>query len=133
MGMAQEVIYEGTFMILDELKELGFCHVGNFYLDENKLNFKLFNSEIDIGVYAFSIGGEIKYIGKTDRGLKGRMNGYKNPGPTQFTNQRLNPKLTGILKEGLGIEIWFKPYVSLENMMIQKYNPEWNQQLKQFN
>ena len=51
-------------------------------------------------LYAFVSEGKIKYIGKSVQYLKARMNGYKNPGPTQNTNIKNNKKIKEILKNG---------------------------------
>ena len=39
------------------------------------------------------------YIGESDN-LSRRMGNYRNPGPTQPTNQRLNPRLRAVLIDG---------------------------------
>ena len=117
-------------MVSEKLGQLGFKQVGIFSLGDKGLDFQLFNSQDDEGVYIFLIDGEIRYIGKIEMALKQRMHGYKNPGVTQRTNQRINPKLLDVLKKGKKAEIWFKQYSTLEKKMIREFNPEWNQQLK---
>jgi hypothetical protein len=43
------------------------------------------------------------YVGVTKNALYARMNGYKNPGPSQETNKRVKPK---IVQAG-GVQIYF--------------------------
>jgi hypothetical protein len=56
------------------------------------------------GVYRFTLvepEGEVRsyYIGESEN-LFQRMNGYRSPGPTQTTNQRINRKLRELLADG---------------------------------
>lgn len=55
------------------------------------------------GIYRFNLSdprtGYSAYIGETDR-VDRRFNGYRNPGPSQATNLRVNPLLVGTLRLG---------------------------------
>jgi hypothetical protein len=88
---------------LTEVLRLGFQSVGNFYFKEQKLQFSLADCRSDTGSYAFVVGGKIMYVGVTKNALYARMNGYKNPGPSQETNKRVKPK---IVQAG-GVQIYF--------------------------
>jgi hypothetical protein len=90
---------------LKDLLKLGFQHAGDFFLEENKLRFFLNEYKNDIGSYAFVVDQTVKYVGVTKNTLYVRMNGYKNPGPSQETNKRINPKIT----EAGKVQIYFLP------------------------
>ena len=136
-------------MMEEELNRLGFKRVGQFYTTNNNLGYKLYSSEYATGVYIFLVDGKVKYVGETKRNLKTRMNGYKNPGPTQMTNQRIKDKLVEEIKRGKTVEIWFIPDSHirslkvilagekgrkevvadaklLERFIINGFTPEWN-------
>jgi hypothetical protein len=60
------------------------------------------------GIYRFVIsdgqGGAVRhYIGESGN-LASRMNGYRNPGPTQHTNLRLNALLLRTLEPGGAVD-----------------------------
>ena len=76
-----------------ELSKLGFKRVGNFSFENNKLSFYLGQNKNDKGSYVFVVDGIVKYVGVTKNSLSARMNGYKNPGPSQETNKRVKPEL----------------------------------------
>jgi hypothetical protein len=130
---------------LTELLKLGFQHVGDFFLEGNKLRFFLNSYKNDTGSYAFVVDQAVKYVGATKNTLYARMNGYKNPGPSQETNKRINPK---IAKAGR-VQIYFLPesdiakFVTIiqrneiekqiptdmsmfERFLISMFKPEWN-------
>lgn len=132
---------------LAELLKLGFQHVGDFFLEGNKLRFFLNSYKNDIGSYAFVVNQTIKYVGVTKNTLYARMNGYKNPGPSQETNKRINPRIT----EAGKVQIYFIPeskikeFVTIirrndaekqiptdmstfERFLISMFKPEWNRE-----
>lgn len=90
---------------LSELLKLGFEHVGNFLTHDGKLKLTLSKYKSVTGSYAFVIGDTVCYIGVAKNSLSARMNGYKNPGPTQQTNKRINPKI----KRAHEVRIYFLP------------------------
>ena len=56
------------------------------------------------GIYRFELRGpsgdvEGYYVGESDN-LFSRMNGYRNPGPLQSTNERMNARMQTILESG---------------------------------
>lgn len=57
------------------------------------------------GIYRFRVthakGVTHAYVGETDN-LRRRMAGYRNPGPSQLTNQRVNALLRTALKAAAG-------------------------------
>jgi len=123
------------------LLELGFQKVGQWQLVGGKPSFRLTSYVRESNIlYAFVSNGIVRYIGKSMQTLEQRMNGYKNPGPTQRTNIRNHAKIFDLLKAGEQIEIlafcpseplFFKGYrvnlaAGLEDTLIEELSPEWN-------
>jgi hypothetical protein len=130
---------------LEELLKLGFKYAGDFFLDGDKLRFFLNNYKNETGSYAFIVNQTVKYVGVTKNTLYARMNGYKNPGPSQETNKRIKPKII----EAGKVQIYFLPeseiaqFVTIirrgdvkkqiptdmnafERFLISMFKPEWN-------
>jgi hypothetical protein len=128
-----------------ELLKLGFQHVGDFFLEVSKLRFFLKSYKNDTGIYVFVVDQAVKYVGITKNTLYARMNGYKNPGPLQETNKRINPKIC----EAGKVQVYFLPesevtkFVTIiqrdeiekriptdmstfERFLIAMFEPEWN-------
>jgi hypothetical protein len=131
---------------LDSLSTLGFQHVGDFHLEEGKVRFTLNSHKDSRGAYAFVVSENVRYIGVTESTMYQRMNGYRNPGPTQETNKRINPMII----QAQHVQIHFLPdseiseFVTiirrsdsqhqiptdmrtLERFLISLFRPEWNQ------
>ena len=101
------------------LEQLGFQLVGEFFIEDNNLNFTLHNSQQENGVYIFLVDGRVRYVGIAQSGLKKRMSGYKNPGPSQKTNIRIKEKLLDqIRREKKVPEIWFMPNNRIEALKL---------------
>ena len=87
----------------------------------------------------------LKYVGVTQYSLYARMNGYRNPGPSQETNKRINPKIAQASK----VQIYFlleseivkfativrgdrvekqipTDVNTFERFLISMFKPEWN-------
>jgi len=132
---------------LTELLKFGFRHVGDFFLKGEKIQFSLTNHKGDRGSYAFVVDQNVKYVGVTKNTLYARMNGYRNPGPSQETNKRINPKIA----EAGKVQIYFLPgseiakFVTIirrneigeqiptdmstfERFLISMFEPEWNRE-----
>jgi len=130
---------------LTELLKLGFQHAGDFYFKENKLKLHLNNYKNDTGNYAFVVDQSLKYVGVTKNTLYARMNGYRNPGPSQETNKRIKPKIV----EAQEVAIYFLPeteitkfttiirrnenekqiptdMITFERFLISMFKPPWN-------
>jgi len=132
---------------LTKLLKLGFQYVGDFFLEGSKLRFFLKNHKNDAGSYVFVVNETVKYVGTTKNTLYTRMNGYKNPGPSQETNKRIKPKIieagkvqiyflsdpditnfvTIIRREGIEYETPTDAS-TLERFLISMFKPEWNRQ-----
>ncbi|MGH7010687.1 MAG: hypothetical protein ACREEX_07605 [Caulobacteraceae bacterium] len=71
------------------------------------------------GVYAFSVGGRVYYVGKAESGVRGQINSYRWPGSSQPTRQRMKPLLIEQLSRGVSIDV----------MTQCSANPSWRGQL----
>lgn len=128
-----------------ELNDLGFRSIAKWTLDGPSIRLDLNPGETwppDLHVlYAFCIRNEVKYMGKTRRGIRARLCGYQNPGPDQRTNVRVNGEIKAAL-EGESVEIllfqhppgyllqWGTISISLpaglEDALIEHFDPLWN-------
>jgi len=112
------------------LKETEMTEVGRCSLTGDLLDFELSEAHEKKGVYLFVIDDQVKYVGETKKGLKKRLYGYKNPGPSQLTNIRVNAELKKSLSGGKTAEIWFLEIKHWETELIERFRPEWNMALK---
>jgi len=69
--------------------------------DDGKIKFPIVPQQP--GLYRFSMANAT-YVGESTE-LRRRLNGYRNPGPTQLTNQRLNADLKNRLDQGQEIRL----------------------------
>ena len=69
--------------------------------DEHRLAFP--KTTTTSGAYTFAVD-EKRYIGEAVN-LRQRFNGYRNPGPSQQTNLRMNPLLVDAAAQGVRIDI----------------------------
>ena len=126
---------------MNRLKKIGFISVGNWYISDSGIKYKLASHHsVKNVLYSFISNGDIKYIGKTRRQLYQRMNGYQNPGSSQTTNIRINKLLNDLIKQEQPIDIFilidngllkfgdFKINLAagLEDTLIYELNPNWN-------
>ncbi len=93
---------------VETLNKLGFIEAGEWIIGTNKsgldLRLNKFNKEKHI-LYAFISNENIYYLGKTDRSLESRMNGYKNAGGTQLTNIRVRDAIIELLRNEKPVKI----------------------------
>lgn len=93
------------------------------------------------GVYAFVVDGVIRYIGLTQRGLRGRMAHYVRGHSRQRTSARIKGRILAALAAGSRIEVLVAtpeptawnglPVLTapgLEAGLIRLVQPEWNMQ-----
>ncbi len=126
---------------MNRLLSIGFQMCGHWFLDNNDLNFKLFQHSNQKNIlYAFVCDGQVKYVGKTTQQLSKRMAGYKNPGISQSTNIRNGKCIRDLLSAGVAVDILALPdnglmhygqfhinlAAALEDDIILKITPEWN-------
>lgn len=124
------------------LKNVGFAKAGHWTLTKGVLEYDVSPSfDLRNVLYAFVSGdGEVLYIGKTVNRLTTRMYGYKNPGPSQSTNQKGHARIRTLLQRGLVVEIWALPdngllhyggfhvnlAAGLEDSLVRELAPPWN-------
>ena len=91
-------------------------------------------------LYAFCVGGEVFYIGKTARSLEKRFVGYRDPGNTQATNKKCHKEIREHLKGGKTVRIMVMPdwthlhwvgfrislAAGLEDSLVEKLRPKLN-------
>lgn len=126
---------------MNRILDIGFKHVGNWYLNDDILDFNLKSHSASINVlYAFICNDEIKYIGKTTQQLKKRLYGYKKPVSTQSTNINNNKNIQLLLSRGESVNIFILPdnglwnyggfsinlAAGLEDSLISSIKPKWN-------
>jgi hypothetical protein len=124
------------------LLDLGFEEIGEWIIEAGTLQFILRHYQNNSNIlYAFIAQSEIKYIGKSTQTLLGRMNGYKNPGPTQSTNIKNNSRIKELLIKGTPVQILVlvqkeemlyrgMPIIlaaGLEDNLIARLRPPWNE------
>lgn len=85
----------------------GWLDAGEISLTNARLGVPIFG--VTPGVYRFTLleaGGDVRsyYVGESEN-LFQRMNGYRNPGPTQATNQRINRILQDLLEDGGSVRV----------------------------
>lgn len=126
---------------MHRLLKIGFRKFGEWQLSGGVLRYELTSSAPHPNtLYAFAVDGEVKYIGKTTRTLRGRLNGYVRPGPTQATNLRNHENILTSLGSGEVVEIFALPdedlhyfggfhlnlAAGLEDSLIKSLIPSWN-------
>jgi hypothetical protein len=136
---------------LSRIVAIGFKRVGDwthagggivFALDES------FVTERNV-LYAFVVGGELMYIGKTINSLHDRMQRYKTPAKTAAkggsTNIKNNENIRLILGRGESVEIFALPdngllhyggfhvnlAAGLEDSLVHELKPPWNGGMKE--
>lgn len=127
---------------MEQLVNMGFRHVGDWKMNEEKLQFNLDSTCASLKnvLYAFISDEKVMYIGKTTQPLKKRMYGYQNPGPTQSTNIKANAFITQMVLTGKQVEIHALPdngllhyggfhvnlAAGLEDSIVSTLKPTWN-------
>lgn len=74
------------------------------------------------GVYRFNLcdtpsATPALYIGESDN-LARRMGNYRNPGPTQPTNQRLNTRIIEVIQAGGVVAVWMSTSVAVDGQSL---------------
>jgi len=133
------------------LEELGFKYAGKWVLDNGgKIKADLIEAKKELKnvLYAFVVNEKVVYVGKTVS-LAQRMRNYRNNlNDGQFTNRKVNCEITQeIAKSDKDVLIYvlskddvnhqienfndlIKIPTSLEDRVIGKLSPEWNEQGK---
>lgn len=124
-----------------ELESIGFEEVGSWHLHGNDPRFALNRlSDAAPVLYAFSIGANVMYVGKTVRTLGERLYGFQKGTGSQRTNIRVRHEIRQALHQGrkvailglhdartlrLGRFVLNLP-AALEDDVIRTLNPAWN-------
>ena len=88
------------------LTDLGFEPAGAWALEGGGLACRLArHADLSDVLYSFVVGHDVKYVGKTAKTLQWRMSQYRRPGPSQRTNQRINPQICELLAQGQDVEV----------------------------
>jgi hypothetical protein len=126
---------------LTRLLDIGFVVVGRWLLASDSIDCELTElADFPNALYAFSVNGDLTYIGKTTRTLRARMSGYRYPGPTQSTNIRNNESIRSALSQGKRVEIYvlrdtglmkfggfhLNLAAGLEDSLVRDLCPPWN-------
>lgn len=127
---------------LSKLLDIGFVNAGEWKLKDGTLAYELFQHENESNIlYSFIAQNDVKYIGKTTQTLKARMNGYKNPGPSQSTNIKNNRNIKMLLVRGTPVMIYafvnneppsikgisINLAAGLEDNLVATIKPDWNE------
>lgn len=125
----------------DQIKRLGFRRVGSWHLSSGSIFCRLEReSKSSNLLYSFISEEEVVYIGKTRQPLNRRMYNYKNPGPTQSTNIRVNALIGNALVASHSVDIYVLPddgsfqyrgirinlAAGLEDSLVAAIEPIWN-------
>jgi hypothetical protein len=91
-------------------------------------------------LYAFVLGDDVMYVGKSIRRLRTRLHGYCNPNSTQITNVRNNRSILEARAAGIEVAVYALPdngllnygefhvnlAAGLEDSIIKRLKPPWN-------
>jgi hypothetical protein len=125
--------------MVEQLQDAGFKPAGEWMLDGEGIKLSVRPEKGRATVYIFVLDGHLVYIGKTETCFRQRMNGYRNPGPSQPTNKRVKALVLKALRERSRVEVLsaspepleWKGFpvcavVGLEAGLISELKPEWN-------
>lgn len=139
---------EGVGEKLRRLITIGFSIAGTWIPKTNEMDMEIdfvgqnpveaFENENIL--YAFIAAGELKYIGKTVKGLKKRMAQYQKAHSSQRTNARNRKEILECFVKGQSIEVYVLPdngllryggfhinlAAGLEDSLIKELDPPWN-------
>ena len=126
---------------LTRLEDIGFVSAGAWILDQGSI-------AIDCGehatatnvLYAIVVDGEVAYVGKTVQKLCKRVQQYRTPGRTQYTNIRNRHEIITALTAGREVVLYVLPdnglmhygdfhinlAAGLEDDIIRELSPIWN-------
>jgi len=123
---------------IDVLVDAGFTLLGTWQATETGIGLSA-AAPRDPGVYAFVVGGLVKYIGLTKSGFHRRMYNYQRPGATQSTSIRINQIIAEHVASDAQVEIYIAippalewnglpihSAAGLEAGLIDMIQPPWN-------
>lgn len=95
----------GARLTTTDLLNLGFVSAAVWEIAGERLSYRFIGKEIERmnsvflvsnALYAFCLGEEVMYIGKTTQTLNKRLNGYRKPGSTQRTNRKCHDRIRDV-------------------------------------
>ena len=126
----------------DQIRQLirgSFKNIGYWQLDLDCRPHFIGEAPADAGVYAFTVDGEICYIGSAQGGLHRRLRKYNNPNNKGVVAVRVRGHITDALRSGAEVRVlattcvpiaWnglpIDPIVGLEEGLIRALRPAWN-------
>mgnify|MGYP003700573939 CR=1 FL=1 len=126
---------------MQALIDIGFRCIGEWRQEGGFASARISEmGESQPALYAFSVDGELRYVGKTSRRLKDRIYNYQKGGPSQRTNIRIRGEIESELAAGRVVDIWafakehsetigdfvLNIPAALEDDIIRKLRPPWN-------
>ena len=132
---------------IEDLLALGFVLIGEWKLDVGTIRIEYRDGITEKAIrhgspalYAFSVNGKLKYIGKTTRTLRNRLYGYEHPGSGQETNLKCHKNILIEMAAGSVVKVYgFSPKIplfydrfkidlsaGLEDALIKDMKPKWN-------
>ncbi|MGE0494261.1 MAG: GIY-YIG nuclease family protein [Vulcanimicrobiota bacterium] len=126
---------------MDRLLKIGFECVGHWTLQNGQPVCQLERHTTSHNLlYALVSDGDVKYLGKTIKDLKTRMDQYQNPGSGQSTNIKNHENIRRLLQAGEAVDVLVlvdngllhygdfhvNLAAGLEDSLIATLSPEWN-------
>jgi hypothetical protein len=126
---------------MDRVLRIGFRKVGDWLRTDAGVSYKLDGlAPHPNTLYAFVVDGDVRYVGKTTKTLRGRLNGYVRPSDSQSTNKRIQALIRSALDAASSVEIYALPdeglhhigvfhlnlAAGLEDSIIRTLDPLWN-------
>lgn len=126
---------------MNRLLEIGFQVAGHWSIEDGRLRISIRQHGTQRNVlYAFVCDGDVKYVGKSTKMLRERMNGYASGSPSARTNFRVRQLIHDQVVAGSAVEVYALPdnglmhygpfhlnlAAGLEDSIIRKLSPEWN-------
>jgi hypothetical protein len=125
-----------------QLQAGGFVRAGAWRRDDASGSIRLEGDKPlpkEPGVYAYAVGGVVRYVGSAQRGLRGRLRHYEIA-KTLRTAHRIRTEILALLAEGREVEVFtiVPPQMTLngilpvdvvaglEEGLIRSWRPVWN-------
>jgi hypothetical protein len=125
---------------LAQLTAAGFVRFGYWQLDANSFPHIVGNFPPEPGVYVFVVDTEVRYVGSTLTGLRGRMHRYNRPNNKGSNVIYMRPFIRDALTSGAEVNVFATTMKSpilweglqidsiagLEQGLIRACQPSWN-------
>ena len=126
---------------LAELLALDFEHAGWWEMEAGKAKCRLYRHAGETcALYAFIVGRNVMYVGKTSRAVRDRMRNYEQTNSSGSTTMRCNSNIAAELGAGRPVDVYVLPdreakdyrghkvnlSDGLEPNLIRHFRPPWN-------